>query len=277
MLFYLLLGVVVNANQVLSGSYGFMTKLATDYNPWGSGGHECVGSLIAPRFVLTTARCLESANLRYAAVRDDWQSIENTWIHPDYDSDLDLNNFGLVQLHRSVSDMPILLSARKDEAYGEMATLIRWKHRNDGRVMEERDLKMISPDVCRVKRHRAMKQNYANGWFTREPMTYEVPDSVLCVSMGNIGYTNLRMDSGEPLMKYNDYRHQVLIGMYSWIAERDWEDAPMGFARVSHARKFIDTIVTGHTWENNDTTSSSSSSFFLIPFHLIVFLIIFNF
>ena len=118
-------------------------------------------------------------------------------------------------------------------------------------MLKEQDFKLISPEDCirRVRKY--------------------VPDSVMCAMATSDGNSTCYGDSGGPLVRSKDAARPLLIGVTSFITGGKCanNDAPLGFARVSSAREFIDECAEGHEWYDDTPPSGPSSNTISVSFH----------
>ena len=261
--------VIYGGHETPVDKYKFIASMRSNY----TGEHHCGGSLIAPHFILTAAHC-HSVELKidYIVIGSHYnnpnvsvsnvRAVKRVTIHPKYNGEEIKNDFAIVELSEPVLDIkPVLLSLRKEEKYGEMATSMGWGRINQykqSKVLKEEEFKLISPNVCLAKWNDATRRVHPLGKFGFIQVVGDVSDSVLCVLTASDGNSTCNGDSGGPLVRNKDAERPLLIGVTSFVSECGLNDAPLGFSRVSFARDFIDQHSKGHEWKD-DTPSLSDT------------------
>ncbi|KAI9908852.1 hypothetical protein PsorP6_015337 [Peronosclerospora sorghi] len=198
----------------------------------------CVATLIAPRYLLTTAHCIKtneadmmaSFATEYSFGNDgELVSIVQGYKHPRYNKRHTINIFFFIKIRLEKPVRPKLATLPSpdgsNEEVGTMATVLGWapiKKSTFTFKLQHATVPIISHDQCskfRLYKHRLTK-------------------GMLCAGDGK-GKGSCRGDAGGPLIV-----DDVLIGFVSWAGDKCGQE-PGVYSRVSSVLDYIEDIVNG--------------------------------
>jgi len=220
---------IVGGTQSDSQSWPWMAAIVDSYSLTAYNGLFCGGSLIHPRWVLTSAHCIKAGdytnqNLDPSEIRvvlnihnlktesGDRLKVKRIIAHPQYDNLSAVDNFdvALLELEKEVPYETIPLIADDSDIVGKTATVIGWGATNSrgfsrypSQLMEVQ-IPIVSNDVCNQAFNKYSDE--VNGL---DPIT----DQMLCA--GADGKDSCSGDSGGPLM-VRDSAGWKLAGIVSW-------------------------------------------------------------
>uniref|UniRef100_A0A182MV10 Peptidase S1 domain-containing protein n=1 Tax=Anopheles culicifacies TaxID=139723 RepID=A0A182MV10_9DIPT len=208
------------------------------------------GTLIHPKFVLTTAHTLKSSR-RYLARFGEWNlnssaeiyprqdiHIERHIIHPSYrDEFIPEYDVALAMLRENIiyteHIRPLCLPSAEDLFEGQRCIETGWGYETtsdtQATIMKRLKLEIISHERCQE-------------FFDTLDDNFELSRSVMCVE-GSKSENTCMKDAGAPLACQRQDGSYVLAGMTSWMLGCHRLDAPSGHVNVTKVVGWInDTI-----------------------------------
>ncbi len=194
----------------------------------------CIGTLIAPTVVVTSAQCLNS-DIKHAAVgayySNDTQGIEPISVvkavkHPQYNPKTHENDVGVVVLAKPSTAIPAEIQWT-DATINDRVILRGWGQLQDGTKYSNPLVQVgITPwtdEECR-------------GAYSSLGLNDVIPYTGICaggaLTQACIG------DSGAPLTIETSEK-STLIGLFSWGVECDAKGIPGVFTKMSSVRSFL--------------------------------------
>ncbi|MFK7892975.1 MAG: trypsin-like serine protease [Granulosicoccus sp.] len=218
---------VVNGTQVTDNSYPWMVALLDS-----SGSQVCGGSVIAKRWVLTAAHCVEGASASQLSTLTGRQNllasggeeinVSRIIIHPDYRRK-EFPDIALLELKRDSSVAPVLLPSLNYSApdTGENATVIGW-----GQISETGPASNALLETALVV---SDHQNCATAY---QRIGIEIDETAMVCAGTQRGNDSCYGDSGGPMfVKRNNAFVQA--GVVSFGKECGAPDYPGVYARTA--------------------------------------------
>ena len=229
------------------GEYPFMVALLLE--PRGGTDFDkqyCGASLIASRWVLTAAHCVEfltspseitvvAARTHLDSTEGERRAVKAFYIHPDYDPNAISPDVALIELARPINNVtPIRLAGSGDdglEAAGTPLTVIGWGN------TDMRTNKASFPDELRE----VVVPAVSDARCTEVYKSFLVAATMLCAGQG--GVDSCQGDSGGPLFATVGGT-RIQVGVVSWGIGCGKNHFPGVYAEVNSPtiRNFIRSI-----------------------------------
>lgn len=203
-------------------------------------GHFCVGSFIAPDWVLTAAQCARASSARMIQVYGNSNELERGGtvfpvdrivVHEGYDEDTQENDIALIHVTRRYSGDVLRHVAPTDFAHlaaaGTLGVVVGWGLSREGleahNSMRGATVQVVSNQTCNGL------ASYAG----------TVADSMLCAGFPEGVRDSCQGDSGAPLVVGDGKGNRLLIGVVSW---GEGCARPLKFGVYTRTSAYVDWI-----------------------------------
>ncbi|OQR84417.1 serine protease family S01A [Achlya hypogyna] len=229
---------IVGGTEVPVGKYKYITGLRGGS---ATSGSRCGGSLIAPKYVLTAAHCVDGFKIDYAAVGTHYTSggadgerirVVKATKHPKWSSSNMRYDFAILELERASTETPVTVSFDDDasNAPGVTAKVRGWGTTSSGGVQS----KVLLEVGVKVWDNAQCAKNLAG-----------IHETMICAG-GVKGQDSCQGDSGGPLTAVKNGQ-EVQIGVVSWGEGCALANKPGVYSRLSYAKDFITPYLTKTT------------------------------
>lgn len=258
---------VVGGSKVTSNKFPWMAAIITR-NTNALDGQFCGGSLIADKWILTAAHCIENEKADAVSVLLGQPGLEGSGgetinvariiEHPDYQRQ-GYPDIALLELSSSSNANPILLPTRENPvaAANELATVIGWGQVSETGSYSSQLLETTLPIVAHQQCLTAYK-GFEN----------IIEDAMICAGTPSGDKDSCYGDSGGPLFVSSGQSY-VQAGVVSFGKECGLANVPGVYARVSSYHDWISAYANVSTYqgpqisteidENPDTPTTQAS------------------
>ena len=227
---------IVGGVEAKPGAFPYIVSLQAD-----GFGHFCGGSLIADRWVLTAAHCVDGGvdsvliglHDRKNPSSAEKFTVANIYVHPKSDMSTMEYDVALLELSESSSFKPVALNDAEisiSSSSPVLATTAGWGTTSSGSsslpsILRQVSVPLVSKADCNAK------DSY-NG---------DITDSMLCAGYKTGGKDSCQGDSGGPLVVTQADGTPVLAGVVSWGEGCALKNKYGVYAKVSAALDWIKT------------------------------------
>lgn len=227
---------IVGGVEAKPGAFPYIVSLQAD-----GFGHFCGGSLIADRWVLTAAHCVDGGvdsvliglHDRKNPSSAEKFTVANIYVHPKSDMSTMDYDVALLELSESSSFKPVALNDAEisiSSSSPVLATTAGWGTTSSGSsslpsILRQVSVPLVSKADCNAK------DSY-NG---------DITDSMLCAGYKTGGKDSCQGDSGGPLVVTQADGTPVLAGVVSWGEGCALKNKYGVYAKVSAALDWIKT------------------------------------
>lgn len=225
---------IVGGTQAKEGAFPYIVSLQDD-----GYGHFCGGSLIAGRWVLTAAHCVNGGvDSVYIGLHDQNNTkaaehfkVAKIYVHPKYSPSTMANDFALLELTQTSSFKPVALN-KTDITVSATQTILGttagWGTTSSGAsglpsILRQVSVPLVSKTECNAK------TSY-NG---------KIVDSMFCAGYKAGGKDSCQGDSGGPFVVKKSDGTTVLAGVVSWGEGCAWKNKYGVYSKVSSAVAWI--------------------------------------
>lgn len=214
---------IIGGEQSTPNTYSWMVSVQSK-----DGQHFCGGSLIADKYVMTAAHCLEDTNaddiqlvindydISQPDASEEKLSVAKIVSHDDWDDSMD-NDIAVLELASPSSKTPVRLATQEEMKAlptGSTLTVMGWGNRsNSGEdfpdLLHEVSVPLADQSTC--------KDNY-------DDIGQDITNNMLCAGLAEGGKDSCQGDSGGPLLfqKDSEWIQAGIVSFGEGCAERDY-------------------------------------------------------
>lgn len=244
---------IVGGSDVAPSKYSWMASL--QYK--NSGKHFCGATLIAARWLLTAAHCVQnkrSSGIRvqigvtqlYGQFKPRYK-VKNINIHPDYNLDTQDSDLALLELEQNVSESPVaIISSSEFKGFDESGKMnvigwgsIRAKPINLSNTLKQVELPRVGSDVC--SRSFPALTNLATA----------ITGNMFCLGYKQGGKDSCYGDSGGPAFIQDIKGRYVQTGVVSFGYECAKPNHYGVYTNLSKFKRWIEQQIKGLAFEQS--------------------------
>lgn len=242
---------IIGGDQSTPNTYSWMVSLQSK-----DGQHFCGASLIADKYVLTAAHCLEGESpTNLQAVISDYDvskaddseekiAIKKLVSHDDYGDHMD-SDIAILELEEASTKSPVKLASPEEFAAlttGSSLKVMGWGNRSTTgedfpNLLHEVNVPLADHSTC--------KTNY-------DELDMEITDNMICAGLPEGGKDSCQGDSGGPLLfqKDSQWIQAGIVSFGEGCAEKDYFGV---YTNVSKYLAWIEEAKTAEGDSNNDS------------------------
>lgn len=227
---------IIGGSDAVANTYPWMVSVQNT----GDQQHFCGASLVASKYVLTAAHCIENesaANLQVViseydlnqqSAEEEKLTVKNIYMHGEYGDDHDI---ALLELSTASAKAPLTLAtpdAMSALAAGANLTVMGWGNRSTS----GEDFPTILQEVqVPLADHATCKTNY-------QGLGIEITDNMVCAGLASGGKDSCQGDSGGPLVfqKDSDWVQAGVVSFGEGCAQPDYFGV---YTKVSNYQEWI--------------------------------------
>ncbi|KAJ5353612.1 trypsin-like cysteine/serine peptidase domain-containing protein [Penicillium brevicompactum] len=151
---------IVGGTAASADSAPFTVSIIT--KTWTGNTHSCGGSLISAKTVLTSAYCVDGSSASGLAVRvgslerssgGRVEQVKEVFLHPQYSSNSQDNDYAIIHLQNSVTDILPALISKEEPVSGAPLTLYGWgktdkASQEDSKTLQQLHTTFINQSDC---------------------------------------------------------------------------------------------------------------------------------
>eukprot|EP00571_Detonula_confervacea_P000325 CAMPEP_0172330650 /NCGR_PEP_ID=MMETSP1058-20130122/61514_1 /TAXON_ID=83371 /ORGANISM="Detonula confervacea, Strain CCMP 353" /LENGTH=455 /DNA_ID=CAMNT_0013047875 /DNA_START=194 /DNA_END=1561 /DNA_ORIENTATION=+ len=222
---------IINGNKATEGRYSYAVSLQDDV------GHFCGGSLIAPDVVLSAAHCAggdyKAIIGRHELITNDGDEVgvKDEMMHPDYVSETTDNDFMLLFLNRSTTEIVELVQLSPDTiSAGTDVTVMGWGDTHKDEEIKELATELMEVEVT-VLTNDECDQSSSDEMGFEYDYNGKITGNMMCAKHVEVK-DSCQGDSGGPLVIRSN-SGDIQVGVVSWGIGCAHDDFPGVYARVS--------------------------------------------